>query len=58
MTPMAAINCTEAPFTLSCRTGNSLPLSKLPLLQRIANNDNDKCKMEEEAESSMVRKHL
>jgi hypothetical protein len=36
----------------------SLSLSKLPLLQRMASNDNDKRKMEEEVESSMARKLL
>jgi hypothetical protein len=37
----------------------TLSLSKLPLLHRMAFNDNGKHKMEEVAESSMVaRKHL
>jgi hypothetical protein len=36
----------------------SLSLSKLSLLQRIASNDNGKCKLEEEVESSMTRKRL
>jgi hypothetical protein len=36
----------------------TLSLSKLSLLQRMASNDNDKHKLEEEAESSMVRKRL
>jgi hypothetical protein len=58
MPSTAAINGARAPFTPSCRTNHSLPLSKLPLLQRMASNDNDQCKMEEEAESSMTRKHL
>jgi hypothetical protein len=57
MPPMVAINA-GAPFTLSHRTDHSLPLSKLSLLQRMASNNNEKCKMEEEAESSMVRKRL
>ena len=35
-----------------------LSLSKLSLLQRMASNDNGKHKLEEEAESSMVRKRL
>jgi hypothetical protein len=52
------INGVRAPFALSCRTDHSLPLSKLPLLQRMASNDNDNCKMEEEVESLMVRKHM
>jgi hypothetical protein len=36
----------------------TLSLSKLSLLQRIASNDNGKRKLEEEAESSIVRKRL
>jgi hypothetical protein len=36
----------------------SLSLSKLSLLQRIASNNNGKRKLEEEVESSMVRKRL
>jgi hypothetical protein len=37
----------------------TLSLFKLPLLHKMASNDNDKRKMEEEAESSMaVRKRL
>jgi hypothetical protein len=36
----------------------TLSLSKLCLLQRIASNDNGKCKLEEEAESSIMRKRL
>jgi Mg-chelatase subunit ChlI len=37
----------------------TLSLSKLPLLHRMASNDNGKCKMEEEAESTMAaRKRL
>jgi hypothetical protein len=54
---MAAISGVGAPFALSHRIDHSLPLSKLPLLQRMASNDNDKRKMEE-VESSMVRKSL
>jgi hypothetical protein len=54
----AAINGVGVSFTLSDRTDHSLPLSKLPLLQRMASNNNDKRKMEEVAESSMVRKRL
>jgi hypothetical protein len=54
----AAINGVGASFALSRRTDHSLPLSKLPLLQRMASNNNDKRKMEEAAESSMVRKRL
>jgi hypothetical protein len=34
----------------------TLSLSKLSLLQRMASNDNDKCKLEEEAESSVRRR--
>jgi hypothetical protein len=36
----------------------TLSLSKLSLLQRMASNDNSKRKLEEEAESSTVRKRL
>jgi hypothetical protein len=36
----------------------TLPLSKLSLLQRMASNDDGKCMLEEEAESSMARKRL
>jgi hypothetical protein len=37
----------------------TLSLSKLSLLLRMASNDNNgKCKLEEEAESSMMRKRL
>jgi hypothetical protein len=36
----------------------TLPLSKLPLPQSTASNDNDKRKMEEEVVSSTARKHL
>jgi hypothetical protein len=51
-----AINGAGAPFALSHRAGHSLPLSKLPLLQRMASNDNGKRKMEEK--SPMARKRL
>jgi hypothetical protein len=54
----AAINGVGASFALSRQTDHSLPLSKLPLLQRMASSNNDKRKMEEVAESSMVRKRL
>jgi hypothetical protein len=57
MLPTVAINGAGVPFALSHRTDHSLPLSKLPLLQRMASNNNDKCKMEE-VESSAVRKRL
>jgi hypothetical protein len=57
MPPMAAINA-GAPFAPSHQTDHCLPLSKLPLLQKMASNDNDKHKMEEEPESSVVRKRL
>jgi hypothetical protein len=36
----------------------TLSLSKLYLIQRMAINDNDKRKLEEEVESSMTRKRL
>jgi hypothetical protein len=36
----------------------TLSLSKLSLLQRMASNDNDKHKLEEEVESLMVRKMM
>jgi hypothetical protein len=36
----------------------TLPLSKFSLLQRMASNDDGKCMLEEEAESSMARKRL
>jgi hypothetical protein len=55
---MAAINGARASFALSRQTDNSLPLSRLPLLQRMVSNDNDKRKREEEAECSKVRKRL
>jgi hypothetical protein len=58
MPPTAAINGVGVPFTLSHRIDHSRPLSKLPLVQRMASNDNDKRKMEEEAEFSMTRKRL
>jgi hypothetical protein len=58
MPPMAAINGVRAPFALFHRTDHSLPVSKIPLLQRMASNDNDKHKMEEEVESSTARKRL
>jgi hypothetical protein len=58
MLPTAAINGVGVPFALSRRTNHSLPQSKLPILQRMASNDNDKHKMEEEVESSMKRKRL
>jgi hypothetical protein len=49
-----------------CRSGHllsliqpiTLSLSKLSRLQRMASNDNDKCKLEEEVESSTARKRL
>jgi hypothetical protein len=58
MPPMVAINGAREPFAHSRQTDHSLPLSKLPLLQRMASDDNDKHKMEEEAMSLTVRKHL
>jgi hypothetical protein len=57
MPPTMAINA-GAPFTLSHPTDHSLSLSKLSLLQRMASNDNGKCKLEEEVKSSTMRKRL
>jgi hypothetical protein len=56
MPPTMAINA-GAPFTLSHPTDHSLSLSKLSLLQRMASNDNVKCKLEE-VKSSTMRKRL
>jgi hypothetical protein len=45
--------------SLSLIKPNTLSLSLNSLFfKNMASNDNDKCKMEEEAESSMARKHL
>jgi hypothetical protein len=53
-----AINA-SVPFTLSLIELITISLSKLPLLHRMASNDNRKCMIEEEAESSTtVRKCL
>jgi hypothetical protein len=58
MSPTVAINA-GAPFALSLVQPITLSLSKLSLLQRMTSNDNnDKHKLEEEAESSTVRKRL
>jgi hypothetical protein len=57
MPPTTAINA-GASFTLSLIQPITLSLSKLSLLQGMASNDNGKCKLEEEAESSMARKRL
>jgi hypothetical protein len=53
-----AINA-RAPFSLSLIEPITLSLSKLPLLHRMASNNNGKRKLEEEVESSMTaRKRL
>jgi hypothetical protein len=57
MSPTAAINA-GASFALSLIQPITLSLSKLSLLQRMASNDNDKCKLEEDAESLTARKRL
>jgi hypothetical protein len=50
----------ERPMALSFIQSITLSLSKLSLLQRMASNDNNnsKRKLEEEAESTTVRKRL
>jgi hypothetical protein len=48
----------EAKFALSRQIDHSLPLSELPLLQKKASINNNKLKIEEEAEPSMARKCL
>jgi hypothetical protein len=57
MPPIAAIKCQSAVCSLS--SSRSLSPSLNSLLQRMASNDNnDKCKLEEEVESSMAKKRL
>jgi hypothetical protein len=57
MLPTTAINV-KAPFALSLVEPITLSLSKLPLLHRMASNDNGKRKIEEAESSMAARKRL
>jgi hypothetical protein len=57
MLPTTAINA-KAPFTLSLVEPITLSLSELPLLHRMASNDNGKRKIEEAESSMAARKRL